>query len=85
MAIKIGKVNVYSSFFQAEVRMRRHWVAVVMAPARNSKQPTRLGQSCRQRMRWVRGNLQVFLKEGLSPSRVRGALRKAASRRNHRA
>ena len=28
------------------------------------EQPTRLGQSCRQRMRWVRGNLQVFLKEG---------------------
>ena len=28
------------------------------------EQPTRLGQSCRQRMRWCRGNLQVFLKEG---------------------
>lgn len=28
------------------------------------EQPTSLGQSFRQRMRWVRGNLQVFLKEG---------------------
>lgn len=28
------------------------------------EQPTRLGQSCRQRMRWCRGNLQVFLREG---------------------
>lgn len=28
------------------------------------EQPTSLTQSCRQRMRWVRGNLQVFLKEG---------------------
>ena len=28
------------------------------------EQPTHLGQSVRQRMRWVRGNLQVFLKEG---------------------
>jgi len=28
------------------------------------EQPTSLVQSCRQRMRWVRGNLMVFLKEG---------------------
>ena len=30
------------------------------------EQPTEFGQSCRQRMRWVRGYLQVFRRYGLS-------------------